>query len=215
MSEHRQGIVLVAGASRGLGLETAKAALDAGYHVRALARSAHDIDYQHDRLMKISGSAADPDIVGAAMVGANAVVTCIGVVPTLEPTTTFSDTARVVTTAMQVHGVRRLIAVTGIGVGDSRGAGGVLFTALVAPVVLGRVHDDREREEEIIRASPLDWTIVRPGFLTRFPPTGKYRVLSDPAHWKPGFITRGDLAAFLVGQIEDTSLIRQTPLVID
>lgn len=214
MSGERQGIVLVAGASRGLGFEVVKAALDAGYHVRALARSAHEIDYVHDRLLKISGSASDPDVVGAAMVGTIAVITCIGVVPTLEPTTLFSDVARVVTTAMQVHGVPRLIAVTGIGVGDSRGAGGILFTALVAPILLGRVHEDREREEEIVRASPLDWTIVRPGFLTRFPPSGKYRVLTEPGDWKPGFVTRADLAAFLVGQIEDKTLVRQTPLVI-
>lgn len=209
------GIVLIVGASRGVGLATVKAALSAGHQVRALARSAHEIEIEDPALLKISGSGIDPDVVGAGVVGVSAVITCVGTLPTLDPVSLFSDTARVVTTAMQIHGVARLIAVTGIGVGDSKGAAGALFTHLIAPFLLGKVHEDREREEEIIRLSPLDWTIVRPGFLTRFPATGRYRVLTDPTQWKPGFIPRADLADFLVKQIDDRSFVRETPLVID
>ena len=39
--------VLIIGASRGIGLETVKAALEAGYSVRALARSARRIPVSH------------------------------------------------------------------------------------------------------------------------------------------------------------------------
>src|SRR6476659_4003922 len=47
--------VLIIGASRGIGLETVKAALKAGHLVRALARSARRIPVDHPKLEKIAG----------------------------------------------------------------------------------------------------------------------------------------------------------------
>jgi NAD(P)-dependent dehydrogenase (short-subunit alcohol dehydrogenase family) len=49
--------VLIIGASRGIGLETVKAALEAGYSVRALARSARRIPVDHPKLEKMAGDA--------------------------------------------------------------------------------------------------------------------------------------------------------------
>jgi NAD(P)-dependent dehydrogenase (short-subunit alcohol dehydrogenase family) len=53
--------LLVIGASRGIGLETVKAALLAGHSVRALARSAASISIQNPNLEKVSGDALDTD----------------------------------------------------------------------------------------------------------------------------------------------------------
>jgi uncharacterized protein YbjT (DUF2867 family) len=66
-------------------------------------------------------------------------------------------------------GVNRLIAVTGLGAGDSRGHGGILYDAVVFPLLLKRAYDDKDVQEWIIRSSGLDWTIVRPGLLTSGP----------------------------------------------
>jgi NAD(P)-dependent dehydrogenase (short-subunit alcohol dehydrogenase family) len=49
--------VLVIGASRGVGLETLRAALRAGHSVRALARSVSSIRLQDTALDKVSGDA--------------------------------------------------------------------------------------------------------------------------------------------------------------
>ena len=70
-------------------------------------------------------------------------------------------------------------------------------------------------QERIIRRSRLDWTIVRPTILTNGPRTGNYRVLVDPRDWTSGFISRADVADFLVKQIDDTGLLRQTPVLTD
>ncbi len=67
---------------------------------------------------------------------------------------------------MRAKGTKRLIAVTGFGAGDSRGHGGILYDAVLFPLVLKRVYDDKDIAEQIIKASGLDWTIVRPGALT-------------------------------------------------
>ncbi len=115
---------------------------------------------------------------------------------------------------MKVADVKRLIAVTGLGAGDSRGHGGLLYDAVIFPLVLKRVYADKDVQEWIIRSSGLDWTIVRPGLLTNRPATGRYRVLTATKDWRFGAISRTDVADFLVRQIDDRALIGTTPLLI-
>ena len=52
-------MVLIIGASRGIGLETVKAALEAGHSVRALARSAGRIPIDRPKLEKMAGDALE------------------------------------------------------------------------------------------------------------------------------------------------------------
>ena len=63
---------------------------------------------------------------------------------------------------------------------------GILYDAVVFPLLLKRVYDDKDVQEWIIRSSGLDWTIVRPGLLTNGPATGRYRVLTAPKEWRFG-----------------------------
>ena len=69
-------------------------------------------------------------------------------------------------------------------------------------------------QEQIVRASGLDWMIVRPGTLTSGPATGRYQVLTDPAAWRAGFIARADVADFLAKEVEGRAYVGQTPLLI-
>jgi putative NADH-flavin reductase len=208
--------VLIVGASRGIGLETVKAALAAGHSVRALARSA--IAIEDARLEKIAGDALDPPTIERSLAGIDAVIETLGAAfgprALLEGTTLFSKATRVLVDAMAKAGVKRLIAVTGLGAGDSRGHGGLLYDAIVFPILLKRVYDDKDVQEQVIRRSGLEWTIVRPGLLTSGPATGRYRALTEPASWRAGTISRADVADFLVRQIADRSHIGKTPLLI-
>ena len=211
--------VLIIGASRGIGLEAVKAALLAGHNVRALARSAASIPIQNANLEKVSGDALDSDTIRNALQGVDVVIQTLGVdiAPRaiFERTTLFSQSTRILVDVMKAAGVKRLIAVTGLGAGDSRGHGGLLYDAVVFPLLLKRVYDDKDVQEWIIRSSGLDWTIVRPGLLTNSPATGRYRVLSAPQDWQFGVISRADAADFLVEQIDNRALIGKTPLLIN
>ena len=211
--------LLVIGASRGIGLETVKAALLAGHSVRALARSAASIPIQDVDLEKVSGDALDSDTVRNALKDVNVVVQTLGVDISpraiFERTTLFSQSTRILVDAMKAAGVKRLIAVTGLGAGDSRGHGGLLYDAVVFPLLLKRVYDDKDVQEWIIKSSGLDWTIVRPGLLTNSSATGQYRVLTAPNDWRVGTISRTDVADFLVRQIDGRALIGTTPLLIN
>jgi putative NADH-flavin reductase len=70
--------VLVVGASNGIGLETVKAALAAGYRMRAFARSAAEIELSDTNLERFSGDALKASDVEAALVGVDAVVQALG-----------------------------------------------------------------------------------------------------------------------------------------
>ncbi len=118
-------IVLIIGASRGIGLETVKAALEAGHSVRALARSARRIPVDHPKLEKMAGDALEMATVKRALTGVDVVTQSLGVSAgpeiILRPTRFFSKATRVLVTAMEEAQVKRLICVTGFGAGDSRG----------------------------------------------------------------------------------------------
>jgi putative NADH-flavin reductase len=210
--------ILVIGASRGIGLETVRAGLRSGHSVRALARSAASIPIQDADLDKMSGDALDRDTIRNALQDVDVVIQTLGVEVSpravFERTTLFSQSTRMLVDAMKAAGLKRLITVTGLGAGGSRGHGGLLYDMVVFPLVLKRVYDDKDVQEWIIKSSGLDWTIVRPGLLTNRPATGRYRILTASKDWRFGVISRADVADFLVRQVDDRALIGTTPLLI-
>ena len=208
--------VLIIGASRGIGLETVKAALHAGHSVRALARSARRIPVDHPKLEKMVGDALQVPTVKRALTGVDVVIQSLGISAGPEnifnPTRLFSIATRVLVAAMEEAQVKRLICVTGFGAGDSRGRGGFLYS-VAFHLLVGRIYDDKDVQERIVRRSKLDWVIARPVILTNGPKTNAYRALIDPRDWTCGFVSRVDVADFLVKQIGDDAFLRKTPVL--
>jgi len=208
--------VLVIGASRGIGLETVEQALAGGHEVRAFARNAERIGIASADLEKRRGNAIEPRDVAAALEGIDVVVQALGVDAgpemVLGPVRLFSESTRVLLAAMKDAGVGRLIAVTGFGAGDSRAQIGCL-QGIGFRLFLGRAYDDKDLQEQLIRSSGLDWVIVRPVILTKGSHSGRYRVLVDREQWRNGFISRADVADFIVRQIDDDSYLGRTPVL--
>ncbi len=150
--------VLIVGASKGIGLETTRQALDAGHDVRALARSATAIAISNPSLEKMPGDALKPEDVEAALVGVDVVIQTLGVGfgDLFQPVHLFSDATQVLIAAMRSQGVKRLICVTGFGAGDSRASISCL-QRLPFQIVFGRAYDDKSLQEKLIKESELDW----------------------------------------------------------
>ena len=73
---------------------------------------------------------------------------------------------------MKHHGVRRLICITGIGAGDSRGHGGFVYGHIIYPFFTKQTYLDKDRPEALIRESGLEWVIVRPALYADGPKAG-------------------------------------------
>lgn len=208
--------VLIVGASKGIGLETTRQALEAGHEVRAMARSASRINLADSKLEKISGDALKSEDVQPAMIGVDVVIQTLGVGlgDLFRPVHLFSAATKVLITAMKARDVKRLICVTGFGAGDSRASIGLL-QRLPFQIVFGRAYDDKSVQERLIKESGLDWTIARPGVLTSGPRTGRYKILAEASQWRNGIISRSDVAEFLVRQIADRTYVQKAPVLVN
>lgn len=205
--------ITVIGASRGIGRKVVDHALSRGHAVRALARSADKMGIDADGFEPVTGDATDPVALARAIEGADAVILTLGVprdLRALKRTTLFSDATRALIPVMEAAGLRRLLAVTGFGAGDSEAKLSSL-EKIPFRLFLGRAYADKTVQEGMIRASGLDWTIVRPGILNDNKMSGKYKVLVEPETWRQGIISRADVAHFLVQATEDGSHIGKTP----
>jgi putative NADH-flavin reductase len=159
----------------------------------------------------LQGNALDASEVEAAVAGQDAVLSALGT-RSARRTTLFSESTHNLISAMDKHGVRRLVCITGIGVGDSKGHVGFLYDRIIRPFVVKNVYDDKERQEEAIKQSDLDWVIVRPARLTDEPAKGEYRVYLGGSYTAKT-ISRADVAAFMLAQLTDDTYVRKMPVI--
>ncbi|MFD1341427.1 NAD(P)-dependent oxidoreductase [Litorisediminicola beolgyonensis] len=208
--------ILVIGASKGIGRAAVERGLELGHQVRAFSRGAAEMTLEHPALELCPGDATRPEDLEPALQGVDAVILCLGIKETpamlWQKVTLFSDATAALLPLMEATGSKRLIAVTGIGAGDSRQALSSIERA-GHWALLGRPYADKTRQEEMIRASGLDWTLARPVILTRGARTERYRVLREPSDWRMGLISRADVADFLMKAVDDASLIGQAPVL--
>src|SRR5450631_970591 len=205
--------ICVIGASRGIGYELILIALEEGHEVTVLLRNPAKLNISDSRLKIVKGDILDSSSVTAAIAGQDAVCLCIGIPPTRKPVNVFSRGAERVLAAIDRESHQKLITVTGIGAGDSKGHGGFFYDRLINPLLLGTIYADKDRQESIIKASDVEWLIVRPGFLTNGPRTGKYRVIENLSGITAGKISRADVADFMLKQLSTPTYFRKTPLL--
>ncbi|MFW2587804.1 NAD(P)-dependent oxidoreductase [Sagittula sp. SSi028] len=207
--------LLVIGATAGIGALVAQEAQTRGHSVRAFGRSADKLE-PSDTLEPWVGDATEASDLAPALAGVDAVVMTLGIRESIamlwQPVTLFSAATSALVPLMEQHGPDRLIAVTGIGAGDSHAA---LSTAerLGHKILLSKPYDDKTRQEEIIRASRLRWTLARPTILTSNAASRRYRVMEEPAQWRMGMISRADVADYIVTALGDDSTVGKAPVL--
>lgn len=191
-------------------------ALDAGHQVVAATRRPEAFPLRHGRLDVHAADVRDPAAVSAVIDGCDAVVSALGVPFTRRPITTYSAGAQHVIAAMHQHGVKRLVVVSSSAIHPHHHAdGGFLLNRVLQPIVtktIGKTtYADMRRMEELVRASDLAWTIVRPSGLFDLPETTDFQLHEDQA---PGvFTARCDLAAAMLDQLDDDTYLAKAVAV--
>ncbi len=128
----------------------------------------------------------------------------------LEPGTPLADGTANLVSVMKDYGVKRLIAMSSIGIGDSAGQGNFLVKILLK-TRFKYVVIDKNKQEDIIRASGLSWTIIRPPQIIPGDKTGDYYQWSGipdgrKVKWK---ITCGDAAHSMLSKVTDTDTFQK------
>ncbi len=188
-------------------------ALADGHHVVALVRTPARLDLTHERLRLLQGDVTDEARVMEAVAGAQAVLSVLGPASN-RPEFAVSRGTEHIIRAMEQLGARRLIISSGAGVRDPNDRPPILdrLIGLLVRTFSRNVYEDMRRTVELVRASELDWTIVRVPMLTGDPPRGDVRV---------GYVGKGtgirlsraDLAAFMLRQLADDAHVRKAPAI--
>jgi putative NADH-flavin reductase len=211
--------VIVFGATGPTGRRALDEALAKGHEVTAFVRDPSKLKTRHERLRVVKGDAVDRASVENALAGQHGVLVCLGARNRSgkgwPPRDIDFVATRNILAGMTKHGVKRLVCMTGMGVGDSKQMKSVsnwVFTKIFMPLLLKKIFEAKEKQEEAIRASDRDWIIVRPTVLNDGPARGDFKVTTDLSP-VPGRISRADVAAFMVEQLGSDRYLHQAPLI--
>ena len=195
--------IAIFGATGGTGRELLQQALERGHQVTAIVRDPAAVTLTHARLQVKAGDAMRPASFAHALQQQDAVLSAIGISSfwaSLKPMTFHRQSAQNIVDQMAKAGVKRLVCLTSVGV-LAKPIGPLFYRWLVKPLLRNKYEDMRQMEQ-IVRASKLDWTIVRPFRLVDGEQTGHYRVGVSGALDNAGSISRADVAEFMLGQLD-------------
>ena len=210
--------VTVFGASGGIGRHVVAQLLEGGHDVVAYVRNPVKLGRADPRLRIVEGQLSDERSIAEAVRGSDAVVSALG--PTLRRGATgtpVTDGTRAIVAAMQRLGVRRLVGLATPSVADPRDA--PTLKARMLPVIAGVAFPNALRElvgmTAAVTGSDLDWTIGRLTRPTDRPATGTVRAGFLGHDTVGSSMTRADIAAWLIAQIDDSTYSRAAPAISD
>ncbi len=193
------------GATGGTGRQLVEQALEAGHTVTALIRTPATFPVQHEYLTVIQGDIHDPAKVEAVVAGQDAIMSTLGT-NQRGPVFVCTDGIQSILTAMSHSQVRRLLVLSAYGATESHHRN--LYNFLLWLSMKEKMID-KERMEKMIIHSDVDWTLVRPSFLTDGPRTRQYNSGSDLRMHITSHISRADVADFMLHHLNDSVSIRK------
>ncbi len=203
--------IIIFGATGGTGRKFAEQALEQGHIVTAFARNPAKLDVKNANLQIVQGDVMDSAAVGQAVQGQDAVLSAIGA-PSSSKEPVRSEGTRNIIRSMEKAGIQRFISLSTLGVGDSREMLPFLYKYILVPLFLRHAFADHEIQENYIKGSRLDWTIIRPAALTDGNRTGAYRhgfpISEKNLKLK---ISRADVADFMLKQLAEAAYVHKTP----
>ena len=201
--------VLVVGAAGKTGRLVVEQALSAGHKVVALVHDPQE-DQKHPLpagAEVIHGDVQNPSRLEHAMQGCDAVIDTLGGKTPWKATELESGAAQVVLEVMERVGAKRLIVVSVLGAGESQEQATWMYEHILIPTFLRGAVKDKNAMEAEVRASSVEWVLVRPPVLSDHAATGSVQVI--PAGETAHKITRADLAKFLVDQLTSNQYLGQ------
>ena len=201
--------IVIFGAAGASGRELVEQALAQGHEVTAFARNPAAVLIENPKLKVVQGDALDAARVAEAVAGRDAVLFAIGI-NRRSTMTVCTDATRNIIAAMNEHNVRRFVVLSAYGASETKDT--ALYSKVLRSLIGKRVMD-KDRQEELIRASGLDWVLVRPPLLTNGARRSRYRTGFDIPIKLFSSVSRADVAEFMLRQLTDDTYLNQAPTI--
>ena len=158
----------------------------------------------------VLGNVLDHESVTKTVLGADAVLSCLGQRNLLRNTRVCSVGTRLIINVMKAQGLRRLVVESAFGAGESLAVAS-LMERLVFATLLWAPYQDKNLLEPAVKESGLEWTILRPTMLMNGQRTGRYVVTTGrPA---VGRVARADVAMAMLRAVTEGLWIGESPTV--
>lgn len=205
--------ITIFGATGKTGRHLLEQALDADHEVTVFVRDRKKLHVDPERMRVVEGDVHDIEAVRRAIAGSDAVLSVVGHTKSSQGDI-LEAAAKNYVEAMKAEGVGRVVTLLGAGVAheNDHSSLGRKFMLGLMGLVAKTMLVDAQAHAEMLRASGLKWTIVRPPRLTDDEPTGR---------WEAGYLklgpankmSRADLAAFMLEQMESEEFVEEAPMV--
>ena len=201
--------LVIFGSTGSIGRHLVEQALGKEHMVTAFARNPAKLEIEHANLTVVQGDALDSVSVEKALGGHDAVLCALGA--GAKGAIRTEGTRNIVQT-MEKAGVSRLICLSTLGVGDSRDNLNFFWKHIMFGLLLRGAYADHVSQEDCVKQSRLDWTLVRPAAFTDGDHTGEYRHgFSSTDKTITAKVSRADVADFMLKQLTDRTYIHGTP----
>ena len=206
--------IAIFGATGKVGRHLVDQALERGDEVTVLVRDASKLTTgPHERLEVVQGDVLAPEDVERAVAGTSAVLSALGHTKT-SPKDVLTEGTKNIVAAMNGHGVRRLVGLTGAGVRDPKDEPKPVDRAIgsLLKLLQGDLLEDAIGQARVIRESDLEWVIVRAPVLSEGEKKAEYRV-GYVGKESGTRLSRADATDFMLRQTTDDTYLHQAPVV--
>ncbi len=211
MNDNKIKRIAVIGGSGKAGAFLVRHCIENGYKTKLLLRSPGKFLVNSPCIDIVKGDARNPDSIRELLQGCTCVINTIGTSKGEIPLHT--QVTQSILLAMNEFGIKRYIAVTGLTIdvpGDKK-TFGVKILSILMKLMFRNIIADKQNSYKLLSQSRAEWTLVRIPFL--LVEESIHKINTDKTGCKGKKITGGDLADFLIQQIEDKSLIGAAPFV--
>ena len=158
-----------------------------------------------ERVRAVQGDAFDPAAVGKAVEGADVVLSALGA-RSLRREDVLERAVPLIVEAMRQAGVRRIIALGSAGATVDSLRKQPFYARWIAENIIYKTFlkwpvESQRAQWKTLSASGLDWTMVMPPMLMNGKPRGKLKIDGEALPRNALFISRADVADFMMQQI--------------
>lgn len=190
-------------------------ALEARHDIKTLVRTPEKLGEFKERVEYVTGNAFNAPDVLSTISGTDAVLSTIAP-PKSRPGSPlpYQQAMEHLVNAMQQCGIKRLIHIGGAahaGGENEQWSVGRRFLRMILTLTARPILEAKRLEWEVLKRSPLEWTLVRPSGIIKSAPRGT--LYANEKHLASLTVNVEDLAEFILQQIASREWIRKAPLV--